>query len=42
MDSRSGPKWASIGSAQEAEVGAKHSSTSSSFAQRRMSRTGVG
>ena len=37
VNCRSGPKWASIGLAQEASVGVKHSSTLFVFAQRRMS-----
>jgi hypothetical protein len=35
VNCRSGPKWASMGLAQEALVGVKHSSTLCFFAQRR-------
>jgi hypothetical protein len=36
VNCRDGPKWASIGLAQDAYVGVKHSSTRFFFAQRRM------
>lgn len=36
VNCRNGPKWASIGLAQDAYVGVKHSSTRFFFAQHRM------